>query len=77
MSKSSCLSPALGVTKFIIGRDMILITLLHHLSRTWMFNKPNVEAGLLNKSSCLSPALGATKFRNARDMILVILCCVA
>ncbi len=27
MNKSSCLAPALGVTKFIIVRDMILVTL--------------------------------------------------
>ncbi len=38
-------------------------TLLCYLSRTFMFNKPALEVGLLNKSSCLAPALGVTKLK--------------
>ncbi len=40
LNKCSCLAPALGVTKFIIVKDMIWVTLCGFLSRNQMFNKP-------------------------------------
>jgi hypothetical protein len=62
-SKSSYLTPAPGVTKCIIARDMNFgNTLLCYVGLTYMFNKPN------HKSSCLAPALGATKFIIVTDM---------
>ncbi len=40
LNKISCLvAPALGMTQFRIVTDMILVTLLYHLSWTRMFNK--------------------------------------
>jgi hypothetical protein len=59
--KSSCLAPALGVTKCMLVTDMILVTLcsapqVRHRCST---NLP--EAGLLNKSSSFRAAYGEAK----------------
>jgi len=40
LNKSSRLAPALGVTKLIIVKDMIVTLCCATLSLTWMFNKP-------------------------------------
>jgi hypothetical protein len=50
-------------------------TLLSYSSFNCMFNKPTLEASLLNKGSRLAPALGVTKFIIVIDTTLVTLCC--
>jgi hypothetical protein len=75
-NKSLCLTPALGVTKFTIDIDIILVHFVVLLKLNLMFiNKPTSEASLLNKSLYLTPALGVTKFTIVTKMILVTLCC--
>ncbi len=61
LNKSTCLAPALGVIKFKIVRNMILVTLCFalllnsDLDRCSTNPLQRLEVGLLNKSSCLAP----------------------
>ncbi len=74
LCNSSCLAPALAVTKFTNAEAMIFgHTLLCYLSQTLMLNKPASELRL-NKNSTLVIALGVTKFTKILDMNLVTLC---
>jgi len=51
LNKSSCLAPALDLTKLTNVRDIIFgHTLLCHLSPTYMFNKSTSEVGLLTSN---------------------------
>jgi hypothetical protein len=61
------------VTEFIALTIMNLVMTKAASKHELLFNKPTLEAGLLNKSSCLAYALGVTKFANMRRMILVML----
>jgi hypothetical protein len=45
LNKGSYLARALGVTKFIKIRDMILVTLCYVLLESDLFNKPTSKAG--------------------------------
>jgi hypothetical protein len=75
LNKSSCLPPALVVTKFTNAKHIIWSYFVMVLKLGFIFNKPTSKAGLLNKSLSLAVALSVTKFTIARDMILVTLCC--
>jgi hypothetical protein len=61
VEKSSGLAPALGVTKFIISKDVILITICRATEVRLMFNK--ADAGL-NKCSCLTAAFMCDQIHN-------------
>ncbi len=79
LNKSSCLASALGVSKFIIVTDTILVTLCcatkpdldDQQTHLWA---GRTQADLFNKNSQLASALGVTKFIIVADMILVTLC---
>jgi hypothetical protein len=61
-NNSSCLVPALGVTKSLIARLCFGSHFIVQPKSDKMVNKSTSEASLFNNSSCLAQALGVTKY---------------
>jgi len=59
LNKSSSLVPSLGVPKFIIIGDVMLVTIY---CATRMYSKPTSEEAFLNKRPSMAVHLGVTKF---------------